>query len=154
MTIKEIIAIKATEVKHAVVALLLTGVLERVSSFLLKRTERIAANSTRELVAWGFKRLFKKEKNSMFQKQYPLGDVGQVSIGESAGVVSISVSASHQAGGGSLAGVASASLSATVQLSAKQLIDAGLDLAAAKFPAAASLIAAAKAGIDAELEGK
>lgn len=149
--IKELIAIKATEVKHAIVALLLTGAVERVSSFLLKRTERIAANSTRELITWGFKRLFKKERNSMFKKEYPLGDVGQVSIGESGGVVSISVSASHSAGGGSLEGVASASLSATVQLSAKQLIDAGFDLAAAKFPAAASLIAAAKAGVDAEL---
>jgi len=31
------------------------------------------------------------------------------------------------------------------------LIDAGLELAAAKFPSAAGLIAAAKAGIDAEL---
>lgn len=151
MTFKELIAIKATEVKHAMVALLLTGAVERVSSFLLKRTERIAANSTRELIAWGFKRLFKKEKSNMFQKQYPLGDVGQVSLSESAGVVSISVSASHSAGGGSLEGVASASVSASIQLSAKQLIDAGFDLAAAKFPAAASLIAAAKAGVDSEL---
>lgn len=136
------------------VGLCLTILAERILSFFLKRTERVAANSTGELIAWGFKLLFKskkEEKSIMLNKQYPLGSAGQVSISESAGVVSISVSASHSAGGGSMEGIASASLSASVQLSAKQLIDAGFELAAAKFPSAASLILAAKAGVDEEL---
>lgn len=86
-----------------------------------------------------------------FQKVIPMGEYGALTVSESAGAVSLSVSASASAGGGSLAGVASASLSASIQLSAKQLIDLGLDLAAAKFPVAGGLIEAAKAGVDAEL---
>lgn len=85
------------------------------------------------------------------QKVIPIGSAGQLTISESGGVASISVSISQSVGGGSVAGVASGSLSASVQLSAAQLIDAGLELAKEKFPSAAAVINGAKAAIDAEM---
>lgn len=88
---------------------------------------------------------------SGFSKVIQVGNAGQVAISEQGGVASVKVSLSEQVGGGSVAGVVKATVSAELDVSAKQLIDAGLDLAAAKFPAAAAAIEGAKAIIDAEM---
>lgn len=87
------------------------------------------------------------------QKVIPIGDgsVGNVTVGVSQGVASLQVSLTAAAGGGKLAGVAKAQATIEVDISAKQLIDVALAAAQAEFPGAASLIAAAQAGIDAEL---
>lgn len=86
-----------------------------------------------------------------FSKVIQLGEVGQLTIAEDSAKVQLSLSVSQQAGQGSVGGFAKASLSAGVELDAHILIDAGLDLAIAKFPAAASILQGAKAAIDAEL---
>ena len=77
--------------------------------------------------------------------------IGPVLISESAGVATVSVSVSETAGGGSVAGFVTASLSAQAQVSAIELVNAGLALAAEKFPAAASLITGVQAIVDAEV---
>lgn len=84
-------------------------------------------------------------------KVIPIGSVGSLSLQESAGMVSVKVTVSQALGGGSVAGAVKASATAEVDVSAQVLIDAGLELAAAKFPAVASLLQAAKVAIDAEL---
>lgn len=86
-----------------------------------------------------------------FSKVIPVGSAGSVSINEQDGVASVKVTLSQSAGGGEIAGFAKASLTAEIDISAQQLIDAGLELAKVKFPSAAALIDAAKAGIDAEM---
>lgn len=86
-----------------------------------------------------------------FSKVIPVGSAGQVEISEAAGVASFKVSLSQAAGGGPLEGFAKAKVSAEFDVSAAQLIKAGLELAKAKFPAAASIIDGAEAAIDAEL---
>lgn len=86
-----------------------------------------------------------------YSKQYPIGQVGALSVSESAGVVNLNVSVSATLGGGQAAGIASASLSGGVSMSVKQLIDLGADLAAAKFPSLAAVFKEAQALIDAEL---
>ena len=75
--------------------------------------------------------------------------IGPVLISESAGVATVSVS--ETAGGGSVAGFVTASLSAQAQVSAIELVNVGLALAAEKFPAAASLITGVQAIVDAEV---
>jgi len=68
--------------------LLLTVLAERVCSYVIKKTESIAANSTAELISWGFKRLFKKEK-VMEQATQSLPDgLGELSESYAAGVAS------------------------------------------------------------------
>lgn len=86
-----------------------------------------------------------------FSKVLVSGQHGSVSVSEDGGHVVLSGSVSASVGGGEAKGVVGVSGSLALTLEAKQLIDLGLDLAAAKFPGAASLIEAAKAGIDAEL---
>lgn len=86
-----------------------------------------------------------------FSKVIPVGSAGALVLSEDAGVASISVSLKEALGQGALAGVASGSVSAQVSVSAKELIDAGLELIAAKFPSAAPLIEGLKSAIDAEL---
>jgi hypothetical protein len=78
--------------------------------------------------------------------------LGPVSISESAGVATVSISQSIQAGGGSVAGFVSAQLSASAQVSAIMLIDAGLKLAAAKYPSLAVEIAAIQGLVDSEIK--
>lgn len=85
-----------------------------------------------------------------FQKVLIQGDVGSVQISESGGVACISASLSASAGGGNLKGVASVSASVAVNVSAVHLMDAGLDLAASKFPQFAAEVALIKAALDAE----
>lgn len=75
-------------------------------------------------------------------------------ISEAAGNVTLAVTLSESAGGGALAGVASVSGSLSVSFGAKQLIDAGLELAAAKYPSVAALITEAKVLIDAEISAQ
>lgn len=79
-----------------------------------------------------------------FQKQ-----LGPVLISEAAGVVTISLALAETVGGGSLADVAKASVSASAEISAIQLVDAGLMAAESKYPSLAIEIAALKALIDA-----
>lgn len=86
-----------------------------------------------------------------FSKVIPVGSVGQLEISEAGGVATLKATLAQSAGGGSMEGVAKASASIELDVSAKQLIDAGLELAAAKFPMAAAAIEGAKAMIDAEL---
>jgi hypothetical protein len=129
-----------------------------VWEYWLGKTKKIAPNSTVELVEWFGLRLVErylpKEKDiimSGFSKVIQVGDAGQVSISEQGGVASVEVALSQQAGGGDVAGFAKASVSAKIEVSAHQLIDAGLELAKAKFPSAASIIDGAKVIIDAEI---
>ena len=77
--------------------------------------------------------------------------LGPLTISESAGVVTIALAADASVGGGSVAGVVKASVSAQAQLSAAQLIDAALELAAAKYPSVAIEIQGVKALVVAEL---
>jgi hypothetical protein len=77
--------------------------------------------------------------------------IGPLSISESGGIATISVSASASVGGGSVAGVVQASVSASAQVSGVELVNAGLAIAASKFPSLASEIAALQGLIDAEI---
>jgi hypothetical protein len=90
------------------------------------------------------------ELKMSFQKVLIQGDVGSVQISESGGQACISASLSAAAGGGNLKGVASVSASISVNVSAIHLMDAGIDLAASKFPQFAAEIALIKAALDAE----
>lgn len=136
-----------TRVVHALIALLVY----RVWAYWLRRTEKIAANSTGELLVWGFRLLFKKKDKSMFSKSIALGSLGSLTVSESDGVARLSVSVGAVAGSGDVAGALKCVASVEADVAASELIDLGLALAEAKFPAIASLIADAKAGIDAEL---
>lgn len=80
-----------------------------------------------------------------------LKQIGPMEISEAGGVASVSISLSEALGGGSMAGVVKASLVAKAEVSAVQLMDAGLLLLAGKFPAFAAEIGALKALVDAEL---
>lgn len=86
-----------------------------------------------------------------FSKVIALGNAGSLTITEAGGIASVKVSVSESVGGGSVSGVAKAQLSAEVDVSAAMLIDAGLKLAAEKFPSAAIIIASVQAMVDAEL---
>ena len=86
-----------------------------------------------------------------YSKVIQIGSAGQLSITEAAGIATVQVSLSEAVGGGSVAGAVKASVSAEVSISAMELVDAGLALAEAQFPSVASLIAAAKTAIDAEV---
>lgn len=62
----------------------------QVWEYWIKRTEKIAANSTAELISWGLKRLFKKGDQKMEQK---LGSFGDVQESYAKGVASLSATA-------------------------------------------------------------
>jgi hypothetical protein len=81
-----------------------------------------------------------------FSKSY-----GPLVISESAGVVTVALALSESVGGGSVAGSLKASVFASAELSAVQLIDAALSLAAVKYPSVALEIQGVKALVDAEL---
>lgn len=85
-----------------------------------------------------------------FQKVIAIGSVGQLTISEVAGVATVKIGISDQAGGGSIAGAIKGQVSAEIDLSAIELIDAGMALIESKFPAAAPIVASVKAIIDAE----
>ena len=85
-----------------------------------------------------------------YSKVIPIGSVGQIEIKEEGGSASVKVSIAESVGGGDVAGVAKASLSAEIDISAIQLIDAGLSLVESKYPAIAGMVAMLKAAIDAE----
>jgi hypothetical protein len=74
-----------------------------------------------------------------------------IDVSEAAGVVTLKASIAQSVGGGQAAGALKASAIVELDLEVKQLVDLGLELAAAKFPTAAALIAAAQSAIDAEL---
>ncbi len=86
-----------------------------------------------------------------FSKQIISGEYGSVTISEAAGVATVAASANGALGGGSVAGVASVSATVAVNLSAKQLIDAGFALAEAKFPTVAPFLKMANDAMDAEI---
>jgi hypothetical protein len=136
---------------HYLPHLLALVLAKRLSDYIILKTESIAANSTRELILWGFKRLFKTNEVSMLSKTLYSGPHGSVSVSESAGVVSLSGSLSAHAGGGAAKDVLGVSASVTLSLGVEQLCDMGLDIAAAKFPAFAAEIGLVKAALDAEL---
>ena len=77
-------------------------------------------------------------------------DLASVEFSEAGGVGALKISVNASLGGGATAGVVKAVASAEVDLSAKQLVDASFDLAAAKYPAAAAAIAIAKGLVDEE----
>lgn len=99
--------------------------------------------------------LIRKVKTMSISKAIPIGQVGSLVLAEEGGkaTAAINLSVSEKAGEGSVEGFAkvSASVGVSAEVDAKLLIDAALDLAIAKFPGAASIIAGAKAAIDAEL---
>lgn len=117
--------------------------------YWLGKTKKIVANSSWELLALLAKRLIKGE--TKMEKDLVKGQYGGIVLTESAGNVTLSGTLSASLGGGEAQGVVSVSGSIGVTLQASHLIDMGLDLAAAKYPSVASLIAAAKLAIDAEL---
>ena len=86
-----------------------------------------------------------------YSKVIQLGSVGSITISESAGNASVALSLNESVGGGDVKGFAKASVSVAVDVSAQELIDAGLALAEAKFPTAAAEIAGVKAIIDAAI---
>lgn len=85
-----------------------------------------------------------------FQKVIEIGQMGSLTISEQGGVASVKIGIAAQAGGGSVAGAAKGQVSAEIDLSAIELIDAGMALLESKFPSAAPVIASIKALIDAE----
>lgn len=87
----------------------------------------------------------------MFKQEIALGEMGKLVVAEEAGEASIEIALSQALGGGQAAGVVHVQAGAKAVVEVKQIIDLGLDLAAAKFPMAAPLIMAAKAEIDAQL---
>lgn len=74
-----------------------------------------------------------------------------VTVSEAAGVVALTTSVDATLGGGSVAGVLGVKGSISAQVSAQQLIDLGLKLAADKYPAASVVISSVQAVIDAEI---
>ncbi len=85
-----------------------------------------------------------------YSKVIQVGSAGSVTISEEGGVASVKVSLAESAGGGDVAGFAKATLSAELDVSALQLVDAGLGVLESKYPAAAPLIATIKGIIDSE----
>ena len=88
---------------------------------------------------------------SGFSKSIDLGSAGKLDLSELAGVVTAKLSLSESVGGGSVAGVVKGTVSAEVDFGAQQLIDAGLALVKAKYPALAAVVDAVQSGIDAEI---
>lgn len=87
-----------------------------------------------------------------FQKIIPLGNYGQIEIDESGAEAKVIVSLLASVGGGSVAGVVKAKASIELDVNALQVINAGLELAKEKFPAASAIIGVLEAAIDAELK--
>jgi hypothetical protein len=85
------------------------------------------------------------------EKEIKLGEVGALVVKEEGGIASVKLSLTASIGGGEVAGALKGSVSAEVDLDAKILIDVGMELAAAKFPAVAGILKGAKAMIDKEL---
>lgn len=86
-----------------------------------------------------------------YSKTIAVGSQGSLVITEAEGVATVKFDLSQNAGGGPVAGFAQGQVSAQVSVSAKELIDAGLALAAAKFPTATVIITEVQAVIDAEI---
>lgn len=130
-----------------------------VWEYWLGKTKKFAANSTVELaahaLAWLFRLIFRKgkSKSMKYEKIIPVGEAGKLIISEEAGVAAIELQLGLQAGGGSLAGVAKLVSSTKLEIEAKQIIDAGFDLAAAKFPSIAAILKGAQEIIDKEISG-
>lgn len=77
--------------------------------------------------------------------------LAKVTVSEAGGAVKLQVELGADLGGGKAAGVLQGKATMELDVEGKQIIDLGLDLAAAKFPAAAAMIEAAKAIIDSQL---
>lgn len=88
---------------------------------------------------------------SGFSKVIPLGKVAELDINEQGGAGSVVVKGGGVAGGGSLAGVASLKVALELDLSVRELVDAALLAAEAKWSVAAPEIAALKAVLDAAM---
>lgn len=85
-----------------------------------------------------------------YQKVIPVGSIGSMSITEQGGVATLAISLADSAGGGNVAGFLKAKATVEADVSALMLMDAALDLLAAKFPAGASAIQMLKALVDSE----
>lgn len=85
-----------------------------------------------------------------YSKVIPIGNAGSLNISEAGGVAKLDIAIAESLGGGNIAGVAKASVAIGVEVSALLLMDAGMDLAASKFPQFAAEIALVKGALDAE----
>jgi hypothetical protein len=77
--------------------------------------------------------------------------IAQLAFSEAGGIGKLALTAAASVGGGSTAGVVQFKNTTEVDVSAIQLVDAGLKLAAAKLPQFAAEIALIQAAVDAEV---
>ena len=77
--------------------------------------------------------------------------LGPLVISENGGVALVSIKQDAKVGGGDVSGFIGASIEAHVQVDAKMIVDAGIELLAHKFPMFSGEIAALKALVDAEI---
>lgn len=85
------------------------------------------------------------------EKIIELGEIGSLTIGESAGQASLKFYFEKAVGGGAAAGVLKAKASVELDLGAQQAADLALALLAAHFPSASGLIEGLKLEVDAVL---
>ena len=89
---------------------------------------------------------------SGFQKMIPLANgLGQLTISESGGLANVALSMHAGLGGGNVKDFAEASVSVGASIHALMLMEAGLDLLAAKFPQFSAEIKLVEAALDAEV---
>lgn len=84
-------------------------------------------------------------------KTITLGSIGSITISEGSGIASLAITVGAEAGGGAIAGFAKVKNTTEVDIEDQILVDAGLEIAATKFPGFAVEIAALKALIDSKL---
>jgi hypothetical protein len=119
--------------------------------YWLGKTKKFAANSSWELLFSIISWLLKRGKKMGYSKEIKLGSIGALTIAEDKGVASVKISLSEAAGGGALKDVVKATVSAELDVSAEQLIIAGLELAKLKYPTAAPFIEGVEKIVSAEL---
>ncbi len=115
---------------------------KRLCDYLLRNTEKIAANSVRELFVLAFRRLWKKEK-LVAKELFNLGN-GALVLSEEGGTVTLSVSEKASLGGGEAAGVLSIEGEGKLILKGRLGFHLGMALLEAHSPG--PLVAIEKAG--------
>lgn len=102
-----------------------------LSDHVIKKTESIAANSTAELISWGFKRLIhSRRKVDVVEKDVDVGSVGKLSLSFSGGKASLVGSAALPGG---------LSIGVTVTDDAGALIDQLEQIVAKAVPSTAAI---------------
>jgi hypothetical protein len=120
--------------------------LHRAWSYWARRTKKLAERVALGEIERALNRHKLKGNEMSFSKSVALfGGAGQLVASEAAGVVTLAVTAGASFENGALKFESSNEF----DVGAEQLIDLGLELAAAKYPAAASLINEVKALADA-----